>query len=594
MNVKTVTWRKLGRFITAAKWIPRYETADFLRDLLAGVFVATLLIPQSMAYALLADLPPQVGLYASIVPVFIYALLGTSRFLSIGPVALISLLVGETIAQANISGNIAATEAALILAAIVGVLLVILGALRLGFLVSFISDPVLTGFTTAAAILIGGSQLSNLVGMPVARSSNLYGTVTQLAANIDKVNLTAVAIGGATLFILIMAGTPLERWMQKRGFKKRQRIFLSKGIPLGLVLSSTLLVWVFALDERAGVAVIGEIGKGVPPLRLPPFEPAVWVALLPGGVAIALIIFVTATAVAKSLAGRRREHIEPSQESITLGFANLAASLTGGYPAGASISRSAVNFDTGAKTPASTAVAAILVLFVGIFLGSFLQFLPKTVLAALIISAIFSLIDIQTIKRIWRTSRAEGLTFAITLLAVLFQGIEKGLIIGAVSGLTLYLWRTSRPRIVVEGRLNDSANFRSAEREAVESELSPVLVLRIDQSLYFANAGYCEDQVLRHVAENKAVYHLLIDFKSVDEIDVSGTRMLERLVTNLAEAGVTVNVAELKRPVQALLEEAGLLDRLGPEHVFVTADEALKVLKTRPERKEEVNPHGKV
>ncbi|MDQ4078699.1 MAG: SulP family inorganic anion transporter, partial [Chloroflexota bacterium] len=443
----------ISSFIPSITWLSSYQVGDLAQDLLSGLFLAVLLVPQAMAYALLAGLPPQVGLYASILPAVLYAFLGTSRYLSIGPSALVSLLVGEAVARASASTGVAPTEAALAMAVIVGITLFVMGILRLGFLVNFISDPVLVGFTSAAAILIATSQLRNLLGLDIPRG-NFAETLRRLDNGIDQTNPVTLAIGLTALLLLLLAGRWLKGWLERTRIGERGRLFLVQAVPLLVVALSVATVWAFSLHERAGVAVVGKLEGGLPPLGLPPWDPQLWLSLLPSGLAISAIAFVTATAIAKSLAGRRRQHIEPSQEAIALGAANVAASLTGGYPVGASFSRSAMSFDTHAATPASSLVAALLVLVASLAFAPLFQFLPTTVLAALIIVAVFGLFNLDAMLRIWRYSRAEGISLLVTFLAVLFVGVDGGIALGALSGLALYLWRTSRPRIVIEGRLD--------------------------------------------------------------------------------------------------------------------------------------------
>ncbi len=570
---------RIKSYFPILQWLTEYKTADLPHDLLSGLFVTILLIPQATAYAVLADLPPQVGLYAAIAPPLLYAIFGTSRYVSLGPVALVSLLVADAVGQASSNHDASSTEIALILATIVGLILLLMGLFRLGFLVNFISSPVLTGFTNAAAILIATSQLSNLLGIELARS-NFLGTLGQFIEKIESINPVTAVIGIASLILLTLGGDPLQKLLKKTNLNDTTQLVLAKLPALILVIVGTVLVSLLSLNIRADVVTVGPLDSGWPPLTLPLFQPNLWLALLPSGIAISVITFVTATAVANTLAGRRRQQIKPSQEAIALGAANLSAAFTGGYPIGASISRSAVNFDTGAQTPASSAISATLVLLVVLFLGPLFEHLPKTVLAALIISAVFGLFNLKAMRRIWRTSLPEAGTLVVTFFSVLFLGVDVGIAVGAISGLLLYLWRSSQPRIVIEGRLNGGDNFRSVEHEQVEKpEISPVLVLRMDRSLYFANTSYFEEIVLKEISEQSDVHYLLLNFQSIAEIDISGLEMLERLFNNLSDAGVSLYLAEVKEPVQAILEKGDLIKLLGDARIYLTVDEGVEQLK---------------
>lgn len=291
-----------------------------------------------------------------------------------------------------------------------------------------------------------------------------------------------------------------------------------------------------------------------------------------------MIVYVTAMAVAKSLAGRRRQKIDPSQEGIALGLANVFSAFTGGYPVGASLSRSAINFDAKARTPISSALSGLLVLVVILFFSSLFRYLPQATLAALVISAVIGLFSAKAMVEVWRYSRLQAVALFLTFFGVLILGLEWGIALGALAEVLFYLWRTSRPRLVVEGRLGDSQLFRSVDRDGVQEETAPVLVLRIDQSLYFGNVSYSEERALELVADQKNADHLILDFKSVNDIDVSGFKMLNRLTANLADAGVTLNLAQVKQPVFELLQNNGFLDNLGRDRIFLTADEAVNLL----------------
>lgn len=571
--------RGAGRFFTIVRFLGGYRPADLARDLLAGAFVAVLLIPQSMAYALLAGLPPRVGVYAAIAPAVVYALIGTSRFLSVGPVALVSILAAEELVTA--SGEAILLERAFVLAGLSGLVLLGMGIARLGFITTFISEPVLTGFAAAAAVLIAASQLPNFLGIDVGGASDLTSTVAQVAFHVGEVDLLTLLVAGGSLVALLLAGRYARPYLSWAGVPRVVRVPVANAAPLLVVAVGILLVTLFDLDRR-GLAIVGEMGGGVPPLtfRLPTLS--VIEDLLPTALAISLVAFVTTIAIGRSLEQDRRQRVEPNKELLALGVANLASSFTGGYPVGGSISRSAAAYEGGARSPLAAACAGLVVLATAVLAGPLLENLPKAILAAIIMVAVFGLVDVTTIRRTWRTSTGDGISLAITFLAVLVAGVETGIGVGVLTGILIYLWRTSRPRIVEEGRLEESEHFRSLEHRAVRTRPgSPVLVMRVDQDLYFANAEFFEKRVLERVATAEGQGCLLLDLRGVNELDTSALDAIARLVDALGEVGIDVCLAEIKQPVLRRLERSGFLDRLGSDRVFVSTHEALEELERR-------------
>lgn len=570
-----------ARWLPSLEWLPGYRAAHLGRDARAGLFVAILLIPQAMAYALLADLPPHVGLWAAILPPLVYAFLGTSRVLAVGPVALVSLLVGETVALAAAELGTEPVEVGLTLALLTGLVMVILGALRVGFLINFISAPVLTGFAAAAAVLIATSQLRHLLGIDVPRTGGFLPTLTRLVEHHGETRPATAVVGAAALVFLLLARGPLSKALARLGVDKSVRTPLVRSAPLVAVLLGGLAVYLLELE----VAVVGAVEAGLPPLIAPPLGLSLGLSvardLFPTALAIAILAFVTAVAIAKALATRRDSRIDASQELVAIGMANLAASLTGGYPVGGSVSRSAVASESKAATPLHSLVSALLVAGAALFAGPLLAYLPNAVLAAVIITAVFRLVDLRSIHRTWLYSRPDGLSLAVTFTGVLLLGLELGLVIGAASGVALYLWRTSQPRVVVEGRLGDSEQFRGEDRTGVFVRASPVLVLRVDQDLVFANTEHFEERVLEEVAQHDGVTFLLLDFRAVNEIDASALSMLEELVRTLEEAGVTVHLSEIKQPVLEQLDRVRFPDRFGLERMFVSTHEAVETLEER-------------
>ena len=532
----------LRRYLPGLTRIGGYSGEQAVADLIAGLILSVLLVPQAMAYAMLAGLPPQVGLYAAVAPPLVYALLGTSSYVSMGPVALASLLVADALGRASVP----ALEGAAIIAVETGALLLLLGLLRLGRLVNFVSDPALLGFTAAVAVLIAASQLPSLLGIDTERAGTILGTIGGLFPRLGELNPAAFALGGAALVLLLLADRYAPALLWKAGLHPPWRTAAAKSIPLLVLVAAAAAAAVFALD----IDTVERPPGGLPPLGLPPFTPQVWLELLPASGIIAIIIFVTGSAVAKSLAGRRRQALDTSQEAIAIGAANIAAGFTGGYAPGVSLSRSALVYDSGGRTPFASAVAALVVLFVAFFLPGPLSYLPETALAALVITAVFGLVKLRAIRATFRHSKTEGGIFAATLIATLIFGVQWGLAAGAALGIAGFLWFSSLPRVTRLGYQPEADHYRSVDREDVEVDSLPVLVLRIDHSLYFGNVGHCEDELLKLISRHPDARALLIDMKGVNAIDASGMAMLERLVDNLEEKDLRVGFAVVRQPLK--------------------------------------------
>ena len=407
-----------SQYLPILNWLPRYSREDLVGDLMAGLIVAIMLVPQGMAYALLAGLPPQVGLYASIVPLIIYGILGTSRTLAVGPVAIVSLLVASGVAPLAESGSAEYVQWALTLALLVGIIQTVMGLVRIGFVVNFLSHPVLTGFTSAAAIVIGFSQLKHILGIRLPSTDYFYETVQAIVARLAETNGVTLAIGlgsiGILLYFKMGLGQQLKRWR----LKDSAAVPLTKSAPLVVVFLGTLLVWGLNLNERAGVSIVGDVPAGLPPVTLPTMNIGVWQMLLPTALAISFVGYMESISVAKSLASKRRQKIDANQELIALGVANLGATLTGGYPVTGGISRSVVNFAAGAQTGLASMITALLMALSVIFLVPLFYFLPKAVLAAIIIVAVAGMVDVKGFQHVWRYNKADAASFAVTFGAV--------------------------------------------------------------------------------------------------------------------------------------------------------------------------------
>lgn len=536
-------------FVPTGRWLSGLSRSVIAKDAIAGIVLSILLVPQAMAYAQLAGLPPQMGLFAALAPPLFYLFFGTSPFVSLGPVALVSLVIGEAVGDTTLAPAVGAE----IIAIEAGVLLLLLGAFGLGRLVNFISEPVLLGFTAASAVLIAASQLPTLLGIDSARAGDLPTAITALWSGIDGVRPVTTLLGGAALLILVLAGRYAAPILWKMGVKPPFRLALAKSFPLAVIVGAG----VAAMFTDATIPTVQSIEGGLPQPVFPFVPVSFWLGLLPSALAVATIIFVTATAVAKTLAGEDRGNLDTSREAVALGAGNVAAALTGGYAIGASLSRSALVRDSGGRTPLATVFASFAVVAVLFLLAPLLAYLPQTALAALVISAVFALVKWRDITMVWRHSRVEGLIIIVSFVATLLFGVQLGLAIGAVLGLAHFLWFSSIPRVTVVGSEDGGTTFRSARRDGVKVNTLPVLVVRIDRSIYFGNSEYCEDRIVAHVADYEGVERLVLDMRAVNAVDASGAAMLLRLVQRMRDNGVIVHFAATHEPVAKKIKPYG-------------------------------------
>ena len=583
---RSVLIRGFRRGLPVLEWAAHYRRADLLGDLMAGMVVAIMLVPQGMAYALLAGLPPQVGLYASILPLILYGLLGTSGSLAVGPVALSSLLVAAAVSPLAEQASSAYLLLALTLALMVGLIQLAMGLIRLGSLVDFISHPVLSGFTSAAALMIGFSQLKYLLGLNIASQARLHEIAMYVASHLAEVNWTTFAIGLGAVALLLYFKSGLATQLTCWGVPESWQVLLTKSGPLVVVLLGILFVWGMRLDSRAGVQVVGVIPPGLPGFSLPSFDPATLRSLLPSALTISVIAFLESISVAKSLAAKNlaavpsdhhREKVDANQELVALGAANLGAAFTGGYPVAGGFARSSVNYAVGARTGLASIVTAVFISLTLLLFMPLFTFLPKAGLGAIISVAVLNLIDFATLKTVWRYNKADAFSLAVTFFGVLVFSIETGILIGVAATLALYLWRTSRPHMAVVGRVGDSEHFRNVLRHTVQT-CEHVLALRVDESLYFANTQYLETYLINALAENPRLSDLVLICSAVNFIDASALETLERLVSELKEAGVAFHLAEVKGPVMDRLQRIGFIDRLGPQNVYLSTHQAMQAL----------------
>jgi SulP family sulfate permease len=569
--------KQLQQYIPALNWLRNYQSKHLFGDITAGIIVTSLLIPQGMAYALLAGLPPQIGLYASILPAIIYPLLGTSQVLAVGPVAVDSLMVAAAIAKLAPQGSSEYLALAIALAFLVGIIEIGMGVLRMGFLVNFLSRSVISGFISGAAIIIGFSQVKHLLGLKIPSTESFVELLTLILGKITEVNWVTLSLGLSSIAILLYCNQPLVKLLKQQGWSEQRILPISKSAPLLVVILGTLLVSVFQWDRVAGVKIVGMVPLGLPPLTIPSFDLQTWRSLLPAALAIALVGYMEGFSGAQALASKRREKIDPNQELIAFGAANMSAAFTGGYPVTGGVSRSVVNFAAGANTGLASIITGILVAITVMFFTSWFYFLPQTCLAATIITAVYKLIDFATLKRMWNYDKADAIAWLVTFSAVLGLGVEKGIIFGAIVALSLHLWHTSRPHIAIVGRLGESEHFRNVLRYEVKT--SPqVLAIRVDASLYFANAKYMENFLSREISDRPDVTSVVLVCSAVNLIDASALEVLESLIADLKSIGINFYFSEVKGPVMDKLLNIGFVDYVGRDHFFLSTDIAMREL----------------
>ncbi len=560
----------LRQFFPILDWSRSYDRAALTDDLIAAVIVTIMLIPQSLAYALLAGLPPVVGLYASIAPLALYAILGTSRTLAVGPVAVISLMTASAAGAVASQGTAEYLEAAIMLAMLSGAMLAILGLLRAGFLANLLSHPVISGFITASGILIATSQLKHILGVS-ANGDNWPEMLGSLAASIGDTNVWALAIGIPATLFLFWVRRGAKPVLEGLGVPERLADMIAKTGPVIAVVFTILAVVHFDLEAK-GIALVGAIPQGLPPFVVPSPNLSLIEQLWLPALLISIIGFVESVSVAQTLAAKRRQRISPNQELIGLGSANIASAFSGGYPVTGGFARSAVNFDAGAQTPAAGAYTAGGIALATVFLTPLLFYLPIATLAATIIVAVLSLVDLKTPGQLWRYSKADFAAHLATILITLLAGVEAGVIAGVGVGLILYLWRASRPHAAIIGRVPETEHFRNVERHKVFT-VPHVLSIRIDEALTYLNARWLEEYVLERVAERPALRHVILMCSAVNEIDASGLESLEAINHRLGDGGIGLHLSEVKGPVMDRLKRTQFVQELNGQ-VFLTQDKA--------------------
>ena len=549
----------MKRLFPILSWMPNYKKAFLTGDLSAGFTVGIMLIPQSMAYAMIVGLPPVYGLYAALMPQLIYALMGTSPQLNVGPVAMDSLLVAAGLGALSISGIDTYIAMAIVLALFVGCIQVVLGVLKMGFLVNFLSTPVISGFTSAAALIIGCSQLSHLLGIEVGRSSKIQHILAAVVNELNQLNIYALSVGVIAIILILI-------------FRK-----ISKRIPAALVVVvlGILAVIIFKLDAK-GVEIVAEIPKGLPTFTLPELDLLMLKDLFPIALTLALIAFMEAMSVAKVMERKHKSPLRPNQELIALGTANIVGAFFKSYPTTGSFTRSAIIDLSGAKTGLANLISAVIVVLTLLFLTPLFYYLPSAVLAAIILVAVFGLVEVKYPIQLFKTRKDEFVLLNVTFLLTLFVGITEGILFGPLLALLLMVYRTSKPHIAVLGRIKGTSYFRNINRFKEDIEpTGDVLILRFDAQLYFGNKDYFKSELLTAMAQQQTPpATIIIKSDSINYMDSSAVFMLENLIAELQQQGIALLFSELIGPTRDIIKKSKLIGLIGRENFFVNTNEA--------------------
>ena len=565
----------VAKILPILSWAPRYDRTDLRSDLAAGLTVGAMLVPQAMAYALLAGLPAEVGLYAATIPVIIYALFGTSRQLAVGPVAIVSLLTASALAPLVEEGTAAYFATAALLALMVGVIHIVLGLGRLGFLVNFLSHSVLVGFTAAAAIIIGFSQAKHIFGISIERKEHFYETVREVVDNLSTTNSTTLVLGSVSLAALFS----LKRFAPK--------------VPAALVVvvGSILAVQLFNLEDR-GVKVVGDIPDKLPAFGLPDFDGSLMGTLLPTAFVITIVGFMESIAVAKVYARRHRYEVIANSELIGLGAANVAAGLFGGYPVTGGFSRTAVNDTAGARTPFASLITAGIVLVTIAFLTPLFASLPNAALGAIIIMAVTGLIDTAEMRHIAQVKKSDLIGLSVAFFATLILGIELGILVAVVASVLVVFARTSMPHSAVLGHVDGTTSYRNVERFPEANTIEGVHIVRIDAAVSFVNAVNVKKLILDHADQiTQEPRALVLDASGINDLDATGAEMFHDLLNEIASRNVELHLTDVKGPVRDVLRRSGIWDELS-DRVHTSTNDALTVIRAGQPAPADQRLHG--
>jgi sulfate permease, SulP family len=563
---------RLIRFFPALIWLKQYNQNTFKSDLLSSFIVIAMLVPQAMAYAMLAGLPPVMGLYASVIPMIIYAIFGSSPTLSIGPVAIISMMTFATLSPFFEPGSPVYIQAACLLAFMVGAISLLLGVFRFGFLIQLISHPVIKSFIIASALLIALGQLKFLFNIPL-KANNIPEFIQSLYDYFTYIHISSLLFGCLAILFLIYLPKIIQSQRIKQLFNRIQ--FLSRSVPLILVIISIGIAYLFNLNS-IGIQTVGEVPSGFPTLNMPFWNLELILKLLPGATMIAMISFVESLSIAQATALQQRSHLNSNQELIALGLSNLSAGISSSFPVTGSLSRTVVNADAGAKTPMAGVLSSLFIIIVSLYFTGFFQNLPLSVLAATIMVSIWKLVDFKPFIETWKYSKADGIAMWITFLGVICIDISTGLMIGIISTFILLLWKNSRPHIAVIGLVEGTQHFRNIERYDVKTD-PHILSIRIDESLTFLNAHTLKDFLINEVSKKEQLQHVIINCSGISSIDLSALEMLEEFDLELKKFHIKFHLSEVKGPVMDKLRQSSWIQHMSGS-IFLTHYQAIQKL----------------
>jgi len=550
------------KYFPIINWLKDYRRENLRGDMSAGLTVAVMLVPQAMAYAMLAGLPPVVGLYASTLPIIAYVLLGSSRHLAVGPVAMVSLLVFAACSKEAQVGSQEYVSLVVTLTIMVGVLQMAGGLLRLGFVANFFSHAVLSGFTSAAAIVICLSQMKHLLGIQLPNEDSAFRLILIVLKHLRQTNLATLTVGTCAIVGLAI-------------IKKKYPKFTS---ALLFVIVGTLIVYLFKLPN-AGIKTVGKVPGGLPGFSLPHFDPAQWLKLFPTALAIVFVGYMESISVARYVAAKEKYEVDANSELRGLGLANVISSLFSGYVVTGGFSRTAVNYQAGAKTGLASIITAVVVMLTLLVLTPLFYYLPNTILAAIIIVAVVGLIDIKEPIRLFRIKPADALTLVLTFVCTLGLGVEWGILIGAVFSLGLFIKRSAHPYMAQLGYLESEDVFRNIERYPQARTYPDILIFRVDASLYFANMRFVEDRLRQWIERNSKLRWVLFDFSGINDVDAVAISTLENIIKAYSERGIRFAFCCMKGPVRDLVAKAGWEGKYGENIGYRSLQQALKRIK---------------
>ena len=568
---------KLAKYLPASVWLKTYNKTSFKNDTVASLIFTIMVIPQSLAYAMLAGLPAITGLYASILPSILYSLFGTSRSLAVGPVALTSVMTASAILPFATTGSEHYATIAILLAFMSGVFLMVLSLLKLGFLTNLLSHPVVSGFISASALLIVIGQVKYLLGIE-SSGSTLLPLASSLYGHASEVNLPTLTLSTVAIIALLIMRRYFARFLEKCGCSQQYVQLFGKSGPVLVVVLTTVTVAWLSLDEM-GVSIIGAVPST--PLGLN-FQQLSWQLvkeLLPNAVLISIVGFIGSVSVAQSFAAKRRQDIDPNQELVGLGLANIGSAACGAFPVTGGFSRTVLNADCGSTSPMTGIISAFFILLTLLFLTPLFYYLPKAILAAIISLSMLQLVSVADLKDLWRFSKKEASLLIITFSVVMVEGMETGLIVGVVLSILFFLWHTSHPHIAIVGRLPGTEHYRNVQRFAVETHPT-ILTVRIDENLFFANARVFEERLQYLVSQNREIKHLVLMCTAINMIDASALQSLEKIVDRLKDSGVKLHLSEVKGPIMDRLKDSTLIERLSGK-IFISQHEAIKELEDK-------------